>query len=102
MPMSVRLDAKTERLVERLAKQTGQTKSEVIREAIGNFVHQKKGQTDTAGPLVALIHADDAHHDRCKDVLQSLREPLFTVWPALTEAMYVLNFSWRAQEACGR
>ncbi|WP_447977322.1 type II toxin-antitoxin system VapC family toxin [Candidatus Nitrospira bockiana] len=52
-----------------------------------------------AGPLVALIHADDAHHDRCKAVLRSLQEPLGTVWPAFTEAMYLLNFSWKAQEA---
>ncbi len=52
-----------------------------------------------AGPLVALIHADDQHHDRCKAVLRSLREPMATVWPAFTEAMYLLNFSWRAQDA---
>ena len=52
-----------------------------------------------AGPLVALIHADDQHHDRCKAVLRSLREPMTTVWLAFTEAMYLLNFSWRAQEA---
>lgn len=52
-----------------------------------------------AGPLVALIHADDQQHGRCKDVLDSLREPLGTVWPALTEAMYLLSFSWRAQDA---
>ncbi|MGH2362605.1 MAG: type II toxin-antitoxin system VapC family toxin [bacterium] len=52
-----------------------------------------------AGPLVALIHADDQHHERCKAVLRSLREPMATVWPAFTEAMYLLNFSWRGQEA---
>jgi predicted nucleic acid-binding protein len=52
-----------------------------------------------AGPLVALIHADDQHHEKCKEVFRTLREPLATVWPALTEAMYLLNFSWRAQEA---
>ncbi|MDH5666833.1 MAG: PIN domain-containing protein [Nitrospira sp.] len=52
-----------------------------------------------AGPLIALIHKDDAHHDRCVDTLQSLREPLGTVWPALTEAMYLLSFSWKAQDA---
>jgi Arc/MetJ-type ribon-helix-helix transcriptional regulator len=34
MPTSVRLDATTERLVERLAREEGQTKSEVIRAAI--------------------------------------------------------------------
>lgn len=52
-----------------------------------------------AGPLVALIHADDREHERCKEVLSSLREPMVTVWPALTEAMYLLSFSWRAQDA---
>ena len=52
-----------------------------------------------AGPLIALIHADDNHHERCVATLRSLDEPLGTVWPALTEAMYLLSFSWRAQEA---
>jgi uncharacterized protein len=52
-----------------------------------------------AGPLVALIHADDAHHDRCRKALSSIREPLLTVWPAVTEAMYLLGFSWKAQDA---
>ena len=52
-----------------------------------------------AGPLVAQIHADDRHHERCTKVLRALREPLATVWPAYTEAMYLLGFSWRAQDA---
>lgn len=52
-----------------------------------------------AGPLVALIHADDRHHKRCTDILRKLDEPLATVWPAFTEAMYLLGFSWRAQDA---
>ena len=52
-----------------------------------------------AGPLIALIHKDDANHARCVAVLQTLTEPLCTVWPVLTEAMYLLNFSWKAQEA---
>jgi len=34
MPTSVRLDPKTESLVSRLARKRGQTKSEVIREAL--------------------------------------------------------------------
>lgn len=37
--------------------------------------------------------------DRCKTALRELKEPLVTVWPALTEAMYLLSFSWQAQEA---
>lgn len=52
-----------------------------------------------AGPLIALIHKDDQHHERCVAVLRSLTEPLGTVWPVLTEAMYLLSFSWKAQEA---
>jgi predicted nucleic acid-binding protein len=50
-----------------------------------------------AGPLVALIHRDDQHHRRCSEALASLREPLMTVWPAFTEAMYLLAFSSQAQ-----
>ena len=49
--------------------------------------------------MVALINAADRHHARCKSVLRTLDEPLVTVWPAYTEAMYLLGFSWAAQEA---
>ena len=52
-----------------------------------------------AGPLIALIHAGDRHHERCVATFRSIETPLGTVWPVLTEAMYLLNFSWRAQEA---
>ena len=52
-----------------------------------------------AGPIVALVHRDDRNHERCRDALRAIREPLGTVWPALTEAMYLLGFSWWAQEA---
>jgi hypothetical protein len=37
MLASVRLDAKTERLLARLAQETGRTRSEVIREAIARL-----------------------------------------------------------------
>lgn len=52
-----------------------------------------------SGPLIALIHADDHHHRRCVGAFQQLAEPLGTVWPVLTQAMYLLAFSWKAQEA---
>lgn len=52
-----------------------------------------------AGPLVAIFHADDQNHDRCVRALRSLSGTLATVWPALTEAMYLLSFSWEAQAA---
>ncbi len=51
-----------------------------------------------AGPLVALFHGDDRAHEDCRDLLGRLREPLLTVWPVVAEAMYLLNFSWEAQE----
>lgn len=52
-----------------------------------------------AGPMVALINGDDSHHHACRSTLKAIREPLGTVWPAVTEAMYLLNFSLTAQEA---
>ncbi len=52
-----------------------------------------------AGPLVALLDASDAHHGPCVAALASLPVPLTTVWPAFTEAMYLLGSSWRAQQA---
>lgn len=51
---------------------------------------------------MALIHADDRHHASCKEALKRIREPLGTVWPAFTEAMYLLGFSSRAQDALWR
>ncbi len=51
------------------------------------------------GPLIALLHRDDRNHDLCVETLRSLREPLGTAWPVVTEAMYLLGFSWRAQDA---
>ena len=55
-----------------------------------------------AGPLVALIHRDDLHHRSCREILASLREPMLTVWPAFTEAMYLLGFSHTGQDALWR
>lgn len=52
-----------------------------------------------AGPIVALLHRDDRNHQRCVETLRSLVGRLLTVWPVLTEAMYLLSFSWRAQHA---
>ncbi len=51
-----------------------------------------------AGPLVALVDADDQHHTSCVETLKRIREPLGTVWPAFTEAMYLVA-GLTAQEA---
>ena len=52
-----------------------------------------------AGPLVALVDADDQYHKKCVAALKALREPLVTVWPPVTEAMYLLGDLPKAQEA---
>jgi hypothetical protein len=52
-----------------------------------------------AGPLVALVDADDQHHDSCVRALKGIREPLGTIWPAWTEAMYLLSDLPKAQDA---
>ena len=52
-----------------------------------------------AGPLVALVDADDQYHKKCVAALKMLREPLATVWPPVTEAMYLLGDLPKAQEA---
>lgn len=52
-----------------------------------------------AGPLIALLDRSDPHHEACKTTLRTLTGPLVSVWPAVTEAMYLLGFSWDAQDA---
>lgn len=52
-----------------------------------------------AGPLVALIDRADPDHEACVAALKTLSAPLVTVWPAFTEAMYLLGRSWQGQKA---
>lgn len=56
-----------------------------------------RGVLVDTGPLVAVIDADDAFHDRCVQALKEIRQPLFTVWPVITEAMHLVG-SLIAQE----
>jgi predicted nucleic acid-binding protein len=52
------------------------------------------------GPLVALFDPSDANHERCKDVLGRLRSSRrVTSLAVLTETVYLLGFSPRAQRA---
>lgn len=43
-----------------------------------------------AGPLIAIIDADEPDHKACLGALDELVLPLVTTWPAFTEAMYLL------------
>lgn len=52
-----------------------------------------------AGPLVALIDRSDPQHRACTATLRAITDPLVSAWPVVTEAMYLLAFSWQAQDA---
>jgi hypothetical protein len=51
------------------------------------------------GPLVAVLDRSDPDHASCVDTLQSIEERLVTVWPVITEAMYLLRTFQTAQDA---
>jgi uncharacterized protein len=51
------------------------------------------------GPLVALLDRSDPYHLTCQETLSSLEDSLVTVWPVVTEAMYMLRAYWQAQDA---
>ncbi len=57
-----------------------------------------------AGPLIAIIDADEPDHASCMYALDQLILPLVTSWPAFTEAMYLLASAGaiRAQQALWR
>ena len=48
---------------------------------------------------MALLDQADPRHEACVTTLKTLKGPLITVWPAFTEAMYLLGRSWRGQKA---
>ena len=52
-----------------------------------------------AGPLIAIVKKDDQHHKACVAALRRIKEPMGTVWPALTEALYLLSNVSGGQEA---
>ncbi|HZO91952.1 MAG TPA: hypothetical protein VFB38_26785 [Chthonomonadaceae bacterium] len=41
--------------------------------------------------IVASIRADDQNHQRCREVLATIRTPFLTTWPCITEAMHLLG-----------
>lgn len=54
MPTSVRLDTKTEALIDRLAKRRGETKSEIIREALKRLAKQEGALGRPVTPYEAM------------------------------------------------
>ena len=43
------------------------------------------------GPFVALFDPRDDQHQRCRSILQKIREPLYTTVPVLTEVFHMLS-----------
>jgi len=43
------------------------------------------------GPLVAIVRAREKAHKKCAAALKTLRTPLLTCWPVLTEAAWLLR-----------
>lgn len=54
------------------------------------------------GPIVAILSGVDQHHLRCTEELAGLCPPLFTCWPVVTEAQWLLRRDARAVEGLFR
>ena len=56
MPTSVRLDSKTESIVARLARKTGRTKSQIIRDAISTLADTETSTRPDQTPYERIKH----------------------------------------------
>ncbi len=50
-----------------------------------------------AGPLVALVSRSDAWHEQCLATSKTFHEQVVTVWPVVTEAVFLVRRSIVAQ-----
>lgn len=81
MPLTVRVDPKTERLIQRLARKRGRSKSDVIRDAIDVLVKREQEEEKTERPyeaardLIGSVHGgpfdlSERTGDRLRRMLQ--------------------------------
>ena len=52
-----------------------------------------------ASAIVACFLSNEQHHSFCTDALRSVQPPLFSTWPVITEAQYLLRSDRKAQDA---
>ncbi len=82
MPISVRLDPKTENLINRLAKRTGRTKSEVIREGLKALARTEAGAEARTSPYEGMAHLIGCARGGPKDLSERTGEKLRKLLPA--------------------
>jgi len=51
------------------------------------------------GPLVAILSPRDQFHETCTRALKDLAPPLYTSWPVLTEAAWLLRLKPQLADA---
>jgi uncharacterized protein len=52
-----------------------------------------------SGPLVAILSARDVNHAACRAAMEGIRDTLCTVWPVLTETVYLLRATRNGQQS---
>lgn len=80
MPTSVRLDAETQSLLQRLARVSGRTKSEVIRDALHQLASEASDAAEERGPYALIADlvgiADGGADNLARDHKKYFRERL--------------------------
>lgn len=77
MPMSLRLDVETERALERIAHERGQTKSELVREAIEDLIAREElSPYDLVADLIGSVSGgpEDLSEETGRKFRQMLEE----------------------------
>jgi hypothetical protein len=75
--MSVRIDPKTQRLVARLARRRGRTRSDVVREAIAELAAREEGLAQDETPYEKVRHLIGCVKDAAPDLSEGTGERFY-------------------------